>query len=54
MPRQVVPENVNEEMENQVNVTWLMRKDKHLNFEKNIVFPIKFSIKFSFTWIFKL
>ena len=28
MPRKVAPENVDEEMQNQVNVVWLKRKAK--------------------------
>ena len=41
MPRQVVPENVDEEMQNQVNVIWLERKDTQ--FGKNTLLPLHFS-----------
>ena len=39
----VVPENVDEERQNQVNVIWLKREDTRLNLEKNSLLPLDFS-----------
>ena len=36
MPRQVIPENLDEKMQNQVKVIWLTRKDTRLNLDKTL------------------